>query len=202
MELHPVMEKAAQAVVEVAGNVKPDQLTAPTPCQDWDVRTLVNHLILWSGFRSELAARKAAAPPDGPMDESMDFTQGGDWAELLASQVGKTVTAWAQPQAWEGNTGLAGGSLPASTIAAMIFGEYVLHGWDLARATGQDLPCDDEVAKAALTYVEGMAEQARQYHVFGDPVPVPDNATTLDKALALSGRDPGWSAGRPPPAAT
>ena len=60
MELHEMMAKAGVSVVEVARNVKPDQLTAPTPCPDWDVRALINHLMFWSAFRSELAARKAS----------------------------------------------------------------------------------------------------------------------------------------------
>lgn len=193
MDMHPRMARAAQALIDIASAVKPDQLTAPTPCGDWDVRDLVNHLILWSGIRAARAARKEAPPADDPTNDSTDFTGDGGWADLLAKEISAAVAAWERPRAWEGDTGLAGGSLPASTIAGMIFGEYALHGWDLARATGQEFRCDDDVAAALLAYVEGMAEPGRQYGVFGDAVPVPDDASVLDRALALSGRDPAWA---------
>lgn len=181
-----------RAVLEIAGNVKPDQLGLATPCQGWDVRAVVNHLMFWSAFRSELAARKESAPDDDPVTEQTDFTAEGDWVETLEAQLGRATAAWAEPGALDGDTGLAGGSMPAPVIAMMMVGELVLHGWDLAVATGQRLDIDDATATAVLESTAAMAEQGRSYGVFGEEVPVPDTAPPLDRVLGLSGRDPSW----------
>jgi uncharacterized protein (TIGR03086 family) len=69
----------------------------------------------------------------------------------------------------------------------------VLHGWDLAKATGQELTVDPDLAEAVHAGVIEFAEQGKDYGIFGDPVPVPDSASVLDRALAHSGRDPNWS---------
>jgi uncharacterized protein (TIGR03086 family) len=69
--------------------------------------------------------------------------------------------------------------------------ELVLHGWDLAVATGQQYTVDPAAAAAALAAVEANADLFRQYQGFAEAVPVPADAAALDRALGLSGRDPG-----------
>jgi uncharacterized protein (TIGR03086 family) len=195
MEQHALMEAAARANLEIVRNVKQDQLALPTPCADWDVRALANHLTFWAAFRSEVAARKQT-PPAGD-EHSVDYVT-EDWARVYERQLNRAVAAWAEPAASEGITGMAGGQMPAPTIARMLIGELVLHGWDLARATGQELACTTEVADEAYAGVVEFAELGRQYHIYAEPVPVPDSASTLDRALALSGRDLSWSPGSRP----
>jgi uncharacterized protein (TIGR03086 family) len=191
MEIHDMMAAAGAVAVRVARGVRPDQLDAPTPCPDWDVRTLVNHLVLWSAFRSEAAARKQ--PTDETYTEDTDFTQ-GDWAETFAAQLDRATAAWAEPGATDGETGLAGGSMPATVIAAMMLGELVVHGWDLATATGQELAVDPEVLAAVREFGDTMGPMARQMGAFGAEVSVPDTAPPLDQVLGLVGRDPHWAA--------
>lgn len=187
-----MMARAATSVVRVARDVKPDQLAAPTPCPDWDVRALVNHLVFWSAFRSELAARKQQADPDDPITERTDFTARPDWPDTFAVQLDKAVAAWAAPGAIEGNTGLAGGSMPARMIAAMMVGELVVHGWDLARATGQTIEADPDTLATVHEMAAAMGEQGRQMGAFGPLVTVAESAPMLDRVLGLSGRDPAW----------
>ncbi len=191
MEIHDMMAAAGAVAVRVARGVRPDQLDAPTPCPNWDVRTLVNHLVLWSAFRSEAAARKQ--PTDETYTEDTDFTQ-GDWAETFAAQLDRATAAWAEPGATDGETGLAGGSMPATVIAAMMLGELVVHGWDLATATGQELAVDPEVLAAVREFGDTMGPMARQMGAFGAEVSVPDTAPPLDQVLGLVGRDPHWAA--------
>jgi uncharacterized protein (TIGR03086 family) len=193
MELHEMMAKAATSAAAVARNVKPDQLAAPTPCPDWDVRTLVNHLMFWS-HRSELAARKEQAPADDPITEQTDFTTDGEWPETLAHQLDKAAVAWSDPGATEGDTGLAGGSMPARMIAMMMVGELVVHGWDLARATGQTIETDPTTVETVHEMTVAMGDQGREMGAFGPAVEVPDSAPLLDRVLGLSGRDPQWTA--------
>lgn len=186
-----MMAVAGAAAVRVVRGVTPDQLDAPTPCPGWDVRALVNHLTLWSAFRSETAARKQ--PADETHSEDTNFTQ-DDWAETFAAQLDRATAAWAEPGATDGDTGLAGGSMPATVIAAMMLGELVVHGWDLATATRQELSVDPEVLAAVREFGITMGPMARQMGAFGDEVPVPEAAPPLDRVLGMVGRDPHWSA--------
>ncbi|HET9142423.1 TIGR03086 family metal-binding protein [Actinophytocola sp.] len=190
MDLQPLMEQAAEANLAVVRNVKADQLALPTPCRDWDVRTLANHLVFWSALRSEVAARKLD-PPSGEESDVDHITD--DWVRVYERQLTGAVAAWAEPGAWEGVTGMAGGQMPAPTIGRMIIGELVLHGWDLAKATGQELVCPPGLAEEIYTGTVQFAEMGREYQIFGEPVAVPDDAPALVRALGLSGRDPNWS---------
>jgi uncharacterized protein (TIGR03086 family) len=105
--------------------------------------------------------------------------------------------AWPDPHAWERDLNIMGSPAPAAEVAAGILAEMVLHSWDVARASGQEYSCGADVAAAVLRAVQANAELFRQYKGFADPVPVPQAAPVLDRALALSGRDPQWApAGR------
>jgi hypothetical protein len=70
----------------------------------------------------------------------------------------------------------------------------VLHGWDIAKASGQEYACAEYVATAVLATVEANAELFRKYEGFAEPVAVPEPASAFDRALATSGRDPQWTA--------
>ncbi|HEX5543758.1 MAG TPA: TIGR03086 family metal-binding protein [Micromonospora sp.] len=187
-----LMTEAAAEMTAVVRAVKPDQLALPTPCTEYDVRTLVNHLIYWSGFFSEAAAGKQL-PPEGAQ---RDYTD-GDWAEIFAEQSGRAAATWAKPGAWEGVSQLAGTPMPASVVGSLLLAELVLHGWDLAVATGVRPAYSDEVAQATLGILRQAADQGRAAGIFAEPVPVPVSAPPLDQALGLSGRDPRWKAPLP-----
>jgi uncharacterized protein (TIGR03086 family) len=83
-----------------------------------------------------------------------------------------------------------GSATPAADVAALNIAEMILHGWDLAVATGQEYTVSDEAAAAALAAVEANADLFRQYQGFAPEVPVPASASALDRALGLSGRNP------------
>jgi hypothetical protein len=84
-------------------------------------------------------------------------------------------------------------STPAADIAAMLIMEMVLHGWDIARATGQEYRAGDALARALLETVQAQAELFRQYQGFAEAKTIPDGASAFDRALSLSGRDPHWT---------
>ena len=68
----------------------------------------------------------------------------------------------------------------------------LLHGWDVARATGQSLQVSDELGTALLRCLMPTLEQGRQFEVYGPEVSVPSGAPSFTRALGLSGRDPEW----------
>jgi uncharacterized protein (TIGR03086 family) len=202
MDATVLMAKAAAETAAVVRAVRRDQLDLPTPCPDWNVRTVLNHMTLWAAVRSELSARKLPVPEQGSPGEAHDFVAEG-WPELFETHLDRAVRAWSEPAAWEGTTLFGGAPMPAGLTGELLLSELVLHGWDVAVATGQRLTCPDEVAAAAYRGVAQVAEQGRQMAAYGEPVPVAAAATPLERVLALSGRDPRWSAvSATPPAAS
>jgi uncharacterized protein (TIGR03086 family) len=189
MNLHAELTDAAGAGAAVVANVSPGQFADPTPDPDWDVRTLLNHLILWTAYSFERRAHGESVP-----DEMMsrDFAAEPDFAAAYRAQLDRALGAWADPAIWERNLDVMGSPTPAADVAAMMLAEFVLHGWDLAASTGQAYTLPDRTAAATLAAVEANAELFRQYKGFAEPVPVPDDAPVLHRALALSGRDPDW----------
>jgi uncharacterized protein (TIGR03086 family) len=177
---------AAEAARVVAGATR-TALHQPSPCTDWDLRTLLNHMILWTSYSAE---RRAYGESVAEELMSKDFTAEPGYAQAYQAQITKAVDAWSKPEAWAGDRNVMGSATPAADIAAMLIAEMVLHGWDIAKATGQDYQCDDAVARDVLKTVEAQGEMFRQYQGFAAIVPVPDDATAFDRALALSGRDP------------
>jgi uncharacterized protein (TIGR03086 family) len=192
MQANELMAAAAPQAERVVTGVREDQLDLPTPCAEWTVRRLVNHLIMWSGRINALSAARQPIPADFK-DGETDFVAGGDWGQDFAESLGKAVATWSQPGALDGTTSMGRMDMPAEMVVQMLFGELVFHVWDLAKATGQPFECDDELAEAARKVVE-MFEQGREHGVYAGVITVPDDASALDKALALSGRDPNWAA--------
>lgn len=191
MDIRSRMLPAADAAARIVLEVPEDRLDAPTPCPGWDVRAVLNHLILWNA-RGEAAARRL--PPAGP-GEDHDFTAEPGWAERFQQQARETAEAWREPAAWEGNTSLTGAKegMPAEFIGGIVLGECVLHGWDLAVATGIDPALPDGVVQAAWDWLAPTADMSRRYGAFGPEVPVPAGAPLLDRLLGLAGRDPSWT---------
>ena len=184
-----LMAAAAAEAARVVAGVPGHPMDAPTPCDDWDLRTLVNHVILWTAYSAERRAHGESVAEDLM---TRDFTADPGFAQDYSAQIDRAVTAWSDPAAWERELGVMGSGTPAADVAAMLIAEMVLHGWDIARATGQEYAGDEAVAANVLATVEAQGELFRQYQGFAAIVPVEESATVLDRALSLSGRDPQW----------
>lgn len=191
MNQHAEMTAAAEAAARVTDGVRPEQFSAPTPCTDWDVRELVNHLILWTSHSLE---RRAHGESVAPELMEKDFAASPSFAAEYRAQLDRALAAWSDPAVWEGSLNVMGSATPATDVAAMMIAELVLHAWDLAAATGQTYTLAGNAAAAALAAVEANAEMFRQYKGFGDPVQLPAQSSDLERALAASGRDPRWTA--------
>ena len=183
------MAAAAAEAAKVVGEVPEGTLDAPTPCHDWDLRTLLNHTILWTSYSAERRAHGQSVAEDLM---TKDFTAEPGFREDYARQIGEAVKAWSDPKAWAGELGVMGDATPAADVGAMLIMEMVLHGWDVAKATGQYYACDAAVAEAVLDTVTAQAELFRKYQGFAAAIEAPDGGTPFDRALRLSGRDPGW----------
>jgi uncharacterized protein (TIGR03086 family) len=179
------MKECASEAARVAHTVQRDRLTHPTPCGEFDLRTLVNHLVLYTAHGLEYRALRKDLPEE--LTER-DFTADATWPHAYAAQLDRAVTAWADPSVWDGE--IAG--TPAADIAVMMIMEMALHGWDVAKAAGVEYRVSPETGRFILQVVEKNAEMYRQYDGFADPVPADEDASPFQRALAASGRDPGW----------
>jgi len=183
------MAAASAEAARVVGNVPHNALDAPTPCGDWDLRTLLNHTILWTSYSAERRAHGESVAEDLM---NKDFTADPGFREDYARQISKAVQAWSAPEAWAGTRNVMGDATPAADVGAMLLMETALHGWDVARATGQEFTTDEQTARALEDIVQAQAELFRKYQGFADALePAPD-ATAFERALTLSGRDPDW----------
>ena len=192
MQGHSLIAMAAAPTVATVRAIRADQLDASTPCSKYNVRKLVNHLLFW-GPSLEGAARKEPVAPPAASEQDVNLTD-GEWADKVEAQINRLVTAWSELDAWEGTTQMGGPTaLTASMIGGMVLGELVMHGWDLAQATGQEPQWDDGVLKYLYREVKQTAEQGRQMGVYGDQVHVTATASVLDQTLGLTGRDPNWA---------
>ena len=183
------MAAAAAEAARVVSKVPEGTLDAPTPCGDWDLRTLLNHTILWTSYSAERRAHGESVAEDLM---NKDFTADPGFREDYARQISKAVSAWENPDAWAGTRNVMGDATPAANVGAMLLMETALHGWDVAAATGQDFSVDDATARALEDIVQAQAELFRKYQGFADAVDPPPNATAFERALTLSGRDPNW----------
>ncbi|WP_342801523.1 TIGR03086 family metal-binding protein [Nocardia sp. No.11] len=181
--------RAAEPLSKLLRTLTPDQLTAPTPCAEFDVRALLNHLLFW-GPSLVGAASKAAVAPPAAAETEVDLTA-GDWSTALETQLGELAAAWRDPAAWQGTTRLGGPTeLPASLVGGMVVGELIVHGWDLARALGTTVEWDDDLLDYVLDETAATADQGRAMGIYGPEIPVAADAPLLDRILGLTGRDP------------
>jgi uncharacterized protein (TIGR03086 family) len=178
-------------VRRLVDGVRDDQLANPTPCEGTTVAGLLDHLV---GLTTAFAMGARKEPVTGAPRASAEELA-PDWRERLPLQLDELAEAWRRPDAWDGMATVGGAELPAMVMGVVAADEVLVHGWDLAVATGQDYDADAAVAAAVLHQVTMLTrpgmEELRNGQ-FGPVVPVPDDAPVLDRILGLTGRSPSW----------
>lgn len=178
---------ASRRAVPVVRGIPDAALAARTPCAEYDVRALVDHL-----FQVVVQFQRLAAKEESDFGETPGLVaEDTGWRERFAREADRLVAAWSAPGAEEGTTG--GMGMPARLVGSMALLDLTVHVWDLARATGQDHPGADEAVVAELAgAVDELAPTARKMGVFGEPVPQAEGASAFERLLARTGRDPHW----------
>ncbi|WP_114905636.1 TIGR03086 family metal-binding protein [Ornithinimicrobium murale] len=183
------LRPAAELMATVVRGVRDDQLDGPTPCTDYTVGDLLDHV---SGLSLAFAqaARKEASGP-GPSADSSRLPP--DWREVVPGRVLALAEAWRDPESWSGQTAAGGLEMDGATAGLVALDELVLHGWDLAVATGQPFDPDRasvEGAQAFAAQFSGPGTEQMRRGLFGTEVAAPADATRLETLLAMAGRDP------------
>ncbi|MFC9608091.1 TIGR03086 family metal-binding protein [Streptomyces niveus] len=189
-KISTLLEAAAADALPVLRGVRDDQLTLPTPCVEYDVHGLLDHLFQVITNFQALAGKGESDFGTAPEHLAADRR------ERFAAEIDRLIEAWAAPGAEDGLTGAM--NMPARTVGAMALGDLTVHSWDLARATGQPYEPDAAVVRMLGVEFVALAPTARSMNVFGEPFAVAGDVTPFEYLLAETGRDPGW---RPPAAA-
>jgi uncharacterized protein (TIGR03086 family) len=171
--------------------VTDDQWQLPTPCPDWTVRQLVNHLV--GGDR--LCTRVLRGEPLPPMDQlgrrgHVDQL-GDDPAAAYDTAAAELLQALAAPGVLDRAHTLPVGTLPGPAVVHLRTVETLVHGWDLARATGRAAPFADELAERELPFTRdllGRLPEGRQ--PFAPTLPATEESPAIDRLAALLGREP------------
>jgi uncharacterized protein (TIGR03086 family) len=186
---------AQRAFAERVHAVRDDQWTLDTPNSEWNVAALVSHLIdenqwvppLLHGLDLESAGKVVEGNRSLPVDGGVGANLAKEWDEASVA----AADAFSADGAIDRTVELSRGPTPVRAyISEMIF-DHIVHGWDLGKAigySGSSLPSD--VVESVYDIAKGMGELSSYGDMFAPSVQVPDDASTLDKLIALTGRDP------------
>lgn len=180
--LEAVLDKTATLL----DGVTPDQYSDPTPCTDYDVRTLVNHITGWVQVFAEGANGSTFE------GDPTAHVAGDDPGAEFRRSAARIVEGWRTHGVDREVALLGGGKMPGQPVLNMTIMEYLTHGWDLATATGQPVPFTEDEAAAALDRAQAtLPEQYRgEGQSFGHIVDVPPSAPAVERFIGFMGRDP------------
>jgi uncharacterized protein (TIGR03086 family) len=177
------IERATAVAGEKVKGVKAGDMAKATPCSEFDVHALLNHMLGGLTMLTVAATGEKAAMPEG---DQVGSDPGGTYEQrrnaLLAAVRG--------PGVLERNWEMPFGTLPGQMMAGIAFMEHLTHAWDIARATGQDTALPDDLVAECVQLVTPMDAMLRMPGVCGPAVAVPDSASAQDKLIAFMGRNP------------
>lgn len=185
-----VLDRAHAALRTVASAVSVSDLTRTTPCEQWTVAQVLQHA---AGDQRAYAYFLTGA--DGPVGDPFapDGVLDVSPLELVGPALEASGRAYADVNPdGEAPTPLPQGVLPAQTAAGAAALDAAVHAWDIAMATGQDSPLDDDLAALILPTAHALVEPLRQWGAYAAIVPGSDGGAA-DELLRYLGRDPHWA---------
>ena len=181
-ELH---RRALDATGRVVAGISADQLDLATPDAGWDVRELLNHVVGGNLWAAELASGRTIEQVGDLLDGDVI---GANPIAAYDRSAAAAAAAFEAPGALEAPCAVSYGPLPGSVYAGHRFLDVLIHGWDLAEATGQDTTLDPELVDACAQVLEPQVEAFRAAGAVGPAVPAAPAASAQTKLLAMLGR--------------
>jgi uncharacterized protein (TIGR03086 family) len=187
MENLEMLQRAVDEAGRLVDTVTPDQLANPTPCSEWTVRDLINHVT--GGATVFAISAEQGSVPDEEMGRLMTGDNlGTDYKGAFHTATARAMTAFGQPGILEKIVKLPFGEMPAGVALNIAVFDVTTHAVDIARSTGQAV-ADTDLLDAALEMGQQMiGPELRQPGVFDAEQPAPSGATADDKLLAFAGR--------------
>jgi len=180
--LAEVHREALAATGRIVNDISASQLGAATPCDDYDVAGLLQHLISGNLWVAPLVDGKTIADVGDAIDSK---TYGPTDYDASATQAD---AAFSQPGAMQKPVAVSYGPVPAEIYAGHRFIDVLIHGWDLAKATDQDTRLDPELVDACWEVITPQLDLLKGSGMFGSEINVADDADPQTKLLAVLGR--------------
>jgi uncharacterized protein (TIGR03086 family) len=177
------IERATAFAGDKVQGVTPADLSKPTPCTEFDLRALLNHMIGGLAMLTTAAEGEKAAIPDGDQF-------GSDPAGAYNQRRRALITAVRGEGVLDRDWEMPFGAMPGAMMARIAFMEHLTHAWDVAKATGQDSTLPADLVAECVEVVTPMDEMLRMPGVCGPAVDIPDDASPADKLVAFLGRTP------------
>jgi uncharacterized protein (TIGR03086 family) len=171
----------------VAG-VGTEQWHEATPCAEWDVRALVHHLLYEQHWVSPLLDGLTIEQVGNRFEDDLMGDDVSEWPRLVGSSIEDAHTAVARPAVLERTVHLSYGDAPAEEYVMQLTADLAIHGWDLARATGQDDTLDGNVVRGLLPWTEANVDMWADMGLFAPRIEVDQDASEDVRVLALMGR--------------
>lgn len=182
VEAPALLERAVGYTRTSLGLITAERMTAPTPCAGWDLATLLRHMD--DSLAAFTEAARGYVAPRGPAPAEVPVV-----IASLKARACALLAAWsADPHG--GLVSVAGRRVPSELLAAAGALEIAVHGWDVARACGEDRPVPDGLARCLLAVVPLLVTDEDRPHRFAAPHVVPAGASASSRLLGHLGRDP------------
>jgi uncharacterized protein (TIGR03086 family) len=177
------LSRALDQTEAIVSRIRPDQTALPTPCSPWDVKALVDHVVRDIQRFTVRASR-------GAWESHEEGVTGEDWTGSYREAARSLLEAWRREGALDGSVALPFGEVQARWLVGQAIADVVVHGWDLAKATGQPTDLDPELGRFALEWGQTYLKPEFRGDAFGAEVPVSGDAPVIDRLVGFFGRDP------------
>lgn len=190
MDTYEAMERAVASTANIVKGVRADDLSLATPCAEWDVRTLCNHVLgtlyLAEGLLGDTPSRHPSPPGGLPETDLVgdDLTTAYADASAAALEAASIRGTLERPH----QTPL--GDMPGQVLAGFTFADVFVHGWDAARATGQTVEFDPDLAQHVLGFAQQAITDQMRGTAIGPAIEVPSDAPVMDQLIGYFGRQP------------
>ena len=189
MDTVATMRQVVDETTKIVDGIKPDQLDNPTPCTEWCVRDLLNH-ITGGATMFAISAEQGSVPDDQVGQLMGGDNLGDDWKGAWSTASKRAVAVYNQPGVMDKIVKLPFGEMPAGMAINIAIFDVATHTWDLAKSTGQQMQLDPEVLAAAYELAQAMIPNMRAGGLVGEEVIVAVDAPMEDRLAGLAGRTP------------
>jgi uncharacterized protein (TIGR03086 family) len=177
--------RAMAATRPFVSGIEAGQLEDPTPCTEWNLRQLLNHMVYGIAWIEDIFDGKTVEAVGGKFDGDL---LGDDPLAAYDAAVRSATVALGRPGVMEFTCHLRRGDATGAQYATSMFTDIFIHGWDIAIVTGQDPTLEEELVAACYAIVEPNSERYANSPAFGAPIAVPADAGIQTKLLGMLGR--------------
>jgi uncharacterized protein (TIGR03086 family) len=187
MDSVALLQRVVDETTSVVGNISEDQLANPTPCTEWSVKDIINHIT--GGATMFAMSAEQGSVPDEMLGQLMGGDNlGNDYKGALKTATERAMAAFREPGVLDKIVKLPFGEMPAGIALNIAIFDVATHAVDLARATGQTIS-DEALLETAIEFGHQMiGPELRQPGVFDAEQPAPSDATAAERLLAFAGR--------------